>query len=42
MKEQFVHFTGIVKEEFDGRNSSWRIHKILRAVRSCKGEEELR
>jgi hypothetical protein len=42
VKEHFVHFAGIVEEEFDGWNSPWRIHKILRAVRSSRGVGELR
>jgi hypothetical protein len=42
VKEHFVHFVGIVKEELDGRNSPWRIREVPRAVRSCRGAEELR
>jgi predicted metal-dependent hydrolase len=42
VKEHFVHFAGIVKEELDGRNSLWRIREVSRAVGSCKGAEELR
>jgi hypothetical protein len=36
-----VHFAEIIKEEFDGRNSPWRIHEILETVRSCRGERRL-
>jgi hypothetical protein len=36
-----VHFTGVVKEALDGWNSPWRIHEVLRAVRSCRGAGEL-
>ena len=41
-REYFVHFAGIVKEEFDGWNSPWRIHEVLRAIRSYRGAGKLR
>jgi hypothetical protein len=41
VKEHFVHFAGIVKEEFDGQNSSWRIHEVPRAIGSCNGERRI-
>jgi hypothetical protein len=41
VKENFVHFVGIVKEEFDDQNSPWRIREVSRAVRSCRGAGEL-
>jgi hypothetical protein len=37
VKEYRVHFTGVVKEESDGRNSPWRIREVPRAARSCRG-----
>jgi hypothetical protein len=40
-KEHFVHFAGIVKEEFDSRNSPWRIHKVPRTIRSYRGVRKL-
>jgi hypothetical protein len=42
MKEYIVHLKGVVKEKLGGRNSSWRIHEIPRAVRSCRGAGKLR
>jgi hypothetical protein len=42
VKEHFVHLIGIVKEEFDGHNSSWRIREVPRIVGSCRGAGELR
>jgi hypothetical protein len=41
VKEHFVHFAGIVKEEFDGRNSPWRIREVPRAVGSCRGARRI-
>jgi hypothetical protein len=41
VREHFVHFVGIIKEEFDGRNPPWRIHEVSEAVKSCKGARKL-
>jgi hypothetical protein len=41
VKEHFVHFMGIVKDEFNDRNCLWRIHKFLRTVRSYRGSGKL-
>jgi hypothetical protein len=42
VKDILVHFTEVVKEALDGRNSLWRIREVPRAVRSCRGAGELR
>jgi hypothetical protein len=36
VREHFVHFIGIIKEELDGQNYAWRIYKFPRAVRYCR------
>ena len=41
MKDHFVHFTEITKEEFDGRSSPCRIHEVPEAVKSHKGAMRL-
>jgi hypothetical protein len=42
VREHFVHFAEITKEEIDGRSSPWRIHEVPEAVRSCRGARRLR
>jgi hypothetical protein len=52
VREHFVHFAEITKEEIDGRSSPWRIHevpessilqrseKVMEAFIECKSREK--